>query len=370
MLEKMHIQNFKCLIDERVDFNYLTIFAGGNAVGKSSVIQSILLLKKAFENVEKKEILLNDIYKINLGLPGEVISKDRISELILLKAYFNNGNTNQVEFTVGDDVTSPFSLDIINYDDILLYKNESQNLFSNGFAYLNAERVGPRISLDMSSEKDLYVGSQGEYTYHVIHKAVLLKRSVHESLKSSDANNFAALCEGWMDVIIPGTQFKVEINGTLNKTSLKYKNLNTSSDYYVPTATGFGITYVLPIVVTGLISSIQKESILIVENPEAHLHPYGQSQIGKFLALIASCGVQVIVETHSEHVINGARLQLASTNHADKMFVHFFSHKDKRVNIEKLSINELGELNKWPKGFFDQSKDDLRKLLELRLCKK
>jgi predicted ATPase len=369
MLEKLHIQNFKCLVDEKLDFNYLNIFAGGNAVGKSSVIQSILLLKKAFEDIEKKEIGLNDVYKMNLGLPKDIISKERISEEILIDVYFSNGKENDVKLIVGNEITSPLSLSILNYDDILTYKNE-QNVFSNGFYYLNAERTGPRISLDMNNDKELFVGSQGEYTFHAIQKAYLMQLDINKNLMASSAHNFVAQCEAWLDIIIPGVQLKLDINEGLNKTSIKYKNLNISSDYNVPTTTGFGITYVLPIIVSGLICSAYQDSILIVENPEAHLHPFGQSQIGKFLAMVAACGVQVIIETHSDHVINGARLQLAIDKETEKMCIYFFSHEDKKVNIEKIIITEFGELNKWPTGFFDQNKIDLRKLLELRLCKK
>ncbi len=74
-------------------------------------------------------------------------------------------------------------------------------------------------------------------------------------------------------------------------------------EFYLPTATGFGITYVLPIIVQALVASTLENSVLIVENPEAHLHPLSQSSLGKFLALVAWSGVQVLVETHSEHII-------------------------------------------------------------------
>lgn len=59
---------------------------------------------------------------------------------------------------------------------------------------------------------------------------------------------------------------------------------------------GFGLSYALPIVVGGLVAA--KDGLLIVENPEAHLHPQGQSNMGQFLAWLAGKGVQVIVETH------------------------------------------------------------------------
>lgn len=369
MIDKLFVRNFKCLVEQEINLNYLTILAGANAVGKSSVVQSILLLKKSFENIERKEVLISDVFNINLGLPRDIISKDRSSEEIYIRAE-NKKFLNEVTFDIHDEITNPLSLKIVNDENILVDTVNKSHVFSNGFTYLNAERIGPRITSDMSSDAVLNVGSQGEYTNHVIRKADLLKKEVNEKLKASNIAKFSAQCEGWLNIIIPGTELDIDVYDLVNKATIRYKNLNTSSDFYVPTATGFGITYVLPIVVAGLLSSSSPNSIIVVENPEAHLHPYGQSLIGRFLARVATCGVQVIVETHSEHVITGARLELARENETEKMTVNFFSNEDKKINVDEIGISEFGELYKWPKGFFDQNKIDLKALLELRLCKK
>lgn len=362
MISKISIQNYKCWIDQEVIFRPLTILAGGNAVGKSSVIQSILLTKKAYENAHDGEILTSDINGINLGLPKNIISKDRTFEEIIIKSFFKNGENRDVVLSIGNEITSPLSLLIKNKKNIL----ENSNPFSH-FQYLNAERIGPRISSNISSNSVLNVGNKGEFTNHIINKATLLKQKIHDAMRASNIANFSANCEGWLDIIIPGTQLSVSSYEEVNKVTIKYKNVKTSSDAYVPTATGFGLTYVLPIIVSGLLLSELKDSIIIIENPEAHLHPYGQSKIGKFLALLSTCGVQVIVETHSEHVINGARLQLAKMEKSNTMLVNFFDLIEDNINIEKIEINKHGELEKWPKGFFDQSKTDLRELLSLRL---
>ncbi|MFB6466454.1 DUF3696 domain-containing protein [Cytobacillus sp. Hz8] len=363
MISKINIQNYKCWINENVDFSPLTILAGGNAVGKSSIVQSLLLIKKAFDNIQIGEIITSDINSINLGLPKEIISKDKTSEEIILTTTFDDGDSNELRLSIGDEITNPLSLIIENQDDL----SEKSYPSFNNFQYLNAERVGPRISSDISSNAILDVGNKGEYTSHIINKAELLKYEINPKMRSSRLVKFSANCEGWLDIIIPGTQLNISLYEEVNKVTIRYKNTRTSSDAYVPTATGFGLTYVLPIIVAGLLLSAHENSLFIVENPEAHLHPYGQSKIGQFLALLSSCGVQVIVETHSEHVINGARLQLTKMNQTEKMLVNFFNIIDDKINIEKIPVNSQGELDNWPKGFFDQSKSDLRELLRVRL---
>ncbi|RXZ82396.1 DUF3696 domain-containing protein [Paenibacillaceae bacterium] len=362
MISKLSIQNYKCWVEQDIIFHPITILAGGNAVGKSSVVQSILLIKKAYENAYNGEILSNDINGINLGLPKDIIAKDKTSEEIIFKSVLSDGESNAVRLTIGNEITNPLSFVIEN-------KEELMNDFEpyNKLQYLNAERVGPRITSDISSNSIFDVGNKGEFTSHIIYKADLLKYETHDSMRASNLSKFSANCEGWLNIIIPGTQLNISMYEEVNKVTIKYKNEKIKSDEYVPTATGFGITYVLPIIVAGLLLSSSNNSVLIVENPEAHLHPYGQSKIGQFLALLSSCGVQVIVETHSEHVINGARLQLAKMKETDKMAVNFFNSVDSKIEVEKIEVNEHGELEKWPKGFFDQNKDDLRELLRLRL---
>jgi len=106
------------------------------------------------------------------------------------------------------------------------------------------------------------------------------------------------------------------------------------------------------------------DSLFIVENPEAHLHPAGQSRLGRLLARMAGAGVQVIVETHSDHVINGIRLAAAEDRvlAADAVLIHFFDEGASGGLPTAIELTEQGTLSSWPKGFFDQVEEDLGRL--------
>lgn len=80
---------------------------------------------------------------------------------------------------------------------------------------------------------------------------------------------------------------------------------NIGADYFTAQNVGFGISYVLPIVLA--LVKAKKGELIILENPEAHLHPRGQRKMGELIARAAQGGVQVIVETHSDHILNGIR---------------------------------------------------------------
>lgn len=129
-----------------------------------------------------------------------------------------------------------------------------------------------------------------------------------------------------------------------------------------PTNVGFGLTYALPIVVACLTAG--PGSLILLENPEAHLHPRGQSRMASLIAAAASAGAQLVVETHSDHVLDGTRLavkqgRLAASDTA----VHFFRGNGAGVEIITPTVAEDGSLSEWPEGFFDESENTLDQLL-------
>lgn len=101
---------------------------------------------------------------------------------------------------------------------------------------------------------------------------------------------------------------------------------------------------------------------VILDSPEAHLHPKAQSRIGGFLSLMASGGIQMIVETHSDHVMNGVRLAVRDRIiQPEQTAIYFFTGKsDPRVI--RLSLDKYGTIHDLPDGFFDQAEHDLANL--------
>ena len=129
---------------------------------------------------------------------------------------------------------------------------------------------------------------------------------------------------------------------------------------------GFGITYALPILVSGLI--VPEGGMLIVENPEAHLHAKAQSNMGYFLARMAAAGVRVIIETHSEHIVNGIRRMIVEGRtgmSADDMTIYFFQDKNGDKKIMDIGMDGKGNLSAFPEDFFDQVRQDTLAILRI-----
>lgn len=171
--------------------------------------------------------------------------------------------------------------------------------------------------------------------------------------------------DAWMSEIAATTSIALE-------EASRYLDVSTFSlNGYRPYNVGFGISYTLPVVVSLLQSAALKgkgkESyFLAIENPEAHLHPQGQTAMGRLLALTANSGVQLLVETHSDYILDGIRLSVKDklkASDAKEKIIYFFEKKDFETKVTKIEITESGTLTSWPKGFFDQGRKNKAKLL-------
>jgi predicted ATPase len=131
------------------------------------------------------------------------------------------------------------------------------------------------------------------------------------------------------------------------------------ANFHRPIHVGYGLTQVLPILVAAL--STPKNGIILVENPEVHLHPAGQALMGQFLADVASAGIQVIMETHSDHVLNGVRRSVKRRSIAPhQVMVHFFRPRStSEPQVVSPALDSQGNLDSWPDGFFDQFDKDM-----------
>lgn len=353
MVRKIIMQNYKCFSDSEIDFSDLTILAGANAAGKSSVIQALLLAYYSL-NAHDKTIDVSKALGIQVGGPQSLVAQNSIE---LDNADFclklsDGQNWSNIYYKI--DKMSPLKLDFeVGGDNIL-----------NELFYLNAERMGPRISYPAGIDDKIM--SNGSNAAYLMDRADMEGRKVHELLAlNGPASKFSIHVEEWMNAILGNVSFSVSTDLIKATTDIKYLNSMVNQEI-LPTMTGFGISYILSIVVAGLWCSCLDSPILIIENPEAHLHPYSQSQMGKFLMLLANAGVQVIIETHSEHIIDGARIQATCINNTNGICVNFLLAENDKITTKKINVSKTGELDEWPAGFFDQKMQDLRELFMLR----
>ena len=161
-----------------------------------------------------------------------------------------------------------------------------------------------------------------------------------------------------MEQFFPGAALAIEKVKQANIVTLGLTN-SGEAGYHRPINVGFGLTQVLPIIVATLVA--QKDDLLLIENPEVHLHPIGQAKMGMFLAEAANAGIQVLVESHSDHVFNGIRRAVKSNAIAhDKVSLNFFRPRgEEGEQFTSPTLDAEGKIDHWPPGFFDQIDMDL-----------
>lgn len=305
MIRKITADNFKCFEHIDVEFSNLNLLSGINSMGKSTLIQMFLLLRQSYEqNALEKGIYLNGKYT-NLGVGKDVLYTDAAENKICISIE-DEARTLQTEYNYNGAADFLRMAKDIHVDDLM-----NMNLFSGGFHYIAADRLGPQSSYEKSYYEvweNKQVGNHGEYAVHYL-QAHELESVENESVLYDNEENIRLLkqVECWMGEITPGISLRMEEYGHSNRVGLTVHQAGSmGADYYTAQNVGFGISYVLPVVLALL--KARRGELLILENPEAHLHPKGQRKMGELIARAAQGGVQVIVETHSDHVLNGIRL--------------------------------------------------------------
>ncbi|MCM2505424.1 DUF3696 domain-containing protein [Aureimonas altamirensis] len=366
MIIKTEIRGFKRFAHEQFVMAPLTVLAGLNGSGKTSLLQSVLVAAEA-SRTKSAAISLNGPFGLELGTAEEVLNWQSKSPIEI--AF--RGTTTEIA-TWRFSVPSEEAL----YLDIAERPVELLKAFSGtprAFTFISAERLGPRGFSAASSlpEAELEVGVQGEFCAHVL--SVLGDRLIeavdrsHPLYSSSSPRLLKYEVEQWLSEIARPIEVTGERAPGGTVAELRFRT--PGSAWVRSTNMGFGITYALPIILAGLIA--EKGGLLVVENPEAHLHPAGQSRMGVFLAWLAGHGVQVLIETHSDHVINGIRRAVAEHSYLDaaSAILHWFGD-DGDVQegpvFSTLAIGDTGNLSDWPKGFFDQYQIDVAALGRIR----
>ena len=374
MINSLHLLNFKPFANQLLEFRKMTLFSGLNSTGKSSVLQSLLLLRQSYQQglLPEKGLALNgDLVKI--GTAQDALFEGAKEEVIGFEIVWGNHSKGLWRFKYDKEV------DVLNIESEQVSSEVYQsNLFSNNFHYLQAERIGPRPFNEMSDYQVRQLGQlgiKGEYAAHFLaingQKAIPnsslshpdVKLKTQRDLSSAKSMDLIDQVEAWMGEISPGTRLKIDAKSDVDLMSFQYSY--GDSNPYRATNVGFGISYTLPIIVAALAST--PGTIILIENPEAHLHPKGQVKMGQLLALAASGGVQVVIETHSDHVLNGIRLAV----HAGKVDpkdvqLHYFQRQNKEGQTDVVSpkIDRNGRIDRWPDGFFDEWDNSLEILLE------
>ena len=378
MLHQIDLRSFKCFNLLRLPLRSLTLLTGANASGKSSVLQALVLLHQTMREHEWSSRLVLNGTAVQLGTVADVIDHvhgRRDCEIGLLSetAYYRwrcSGERDDMSMGVGRvavsgvDGTEEGEPGKLRH---LLPAAGDHHMLAERLirlTYLTAERLGPREYYRLDDpELTSVVGARGEHAVSVLYSG--RDTRVLEGLMTGDAPpTLFGQTEAWMAAFFPGCRLAIEQVPRANSVTLGIR-ISADTEFHRPIHTGFGLTQVLPVIVAAL--AAKQNDLLLIENPEVHLHPAGQAAMGRFLARVASAGIQVLIETHSDHVLNGIRRAVKGKMlSSDNVALHFFrprSDSDVEENevpqVESPILDPHGNIDRWPEGFFDQFDKDM-----------
>lgn len=359
MINYIQIENFKSIKKLSLPLENLNLFFGMNGMGKSSVIQALLLLRQSFWGNYKSG--LNCLYTngemIQLGTGKDIFCQSGFSDMIRFYIQYSDDVTYDCYYQYESDMPNNDQLKRIGSETGEKY---DVSLFSEQFSYLAAEHIGPRKHYSTENWRKNGVtrlGTMGEFIVPFLALEGEKIRVPDElCLQTGKTNRLIDQVSAWMAEISPGIRISAELLPAIEKAKLaiSYSGDRLVSDAFLPVNVGFGIPYVLPLVVELLISG--KDSLLLIENPESHLHPKGQTMIARLISSAADHGCQIICESHSDHVINGVRVAVKNKQiSSKKVGISFFSkNKDQETKVDNIYVDGKGNLSDYPAGLLDE----------------
>lgn len=327
MIKNLNIKKFKVLENENLDIRPLTVFCGENSSGKSTAIRAMLFFGNG--SFDKSSYYsFNAIYELHDDYKYIELED---SNGLIVKAYGANS----------------------------VYADKPANLDFNP-TLLCAERIGPRKVYESINNTYDFIDMHGRlapFFYHQKQNDNISELAI-DNMEDTTLRSQVAY---WLNHIL-GTIVKTE--NIQDNIIVSYKGQD-DIEYYSPLNTGFGTSMVFPILIACLTAKIG--DTVIIENPEVHLHPKAQSKLADFFAFIAQKGVQVILETHCEHLIYKLCYNI-NKNVIDNNDIKYKIDHDKVVfqykEINKpfqtiytdekgMFVNKENALIEFPSGFFD-----------------
>ena len=374
MLRKVELSNFKCFKKLELDCAPLTLLCGVNGAGKSSVIQALLVLRQSYEARRLREgWLVLDGRLADIGTGKDVLCEDAETDVVEFSLYRGD---------VGEPCRLAYDYDRTS-DRLEMRRSDAAPERFGGFGvpetwrdappfggnlfYVNAERVGPRktYSLSETSAHGGDLGARGEYALNYLSAYGDRAHADDDPrFEGCESRRLAAGIERWLGEVSPGAHLRLEPIADADALIAGFsfdREGDVETQRYRATNVGFGLSYALPVLVAMF---GPKGSLCLIENPEAHLHPRGQTKLAELAVRATMAGVQVIAETHSDHFMDGVRVAVRDglVPPEDAAF-HYFERRGAQAVVSSPKIDRDGRLSEWPAGFFDQHEENLARLL-------
>jgi predicted ATPase len=372
MIQSLKLRNLKCFEELDLRLAPLTLLTGFNAAGKSSALQALLLVAQTLRTHSRSgELQLNGPL-VSLGTPGEILHEHSSRNRLELGLSLQDQEL-EWSFSLENDHARRY----LRADKMVIKTSSTSQSFpaselrgllpalQNGEFQIRCEEVEDLIYLAAGRQTNLDVfpipetllapgdpGCTGQYAPWQFYRYGDEELDPKRCMPGSESGTVRKELNNWLDAIFPGAQANALQVSKTDLIKLEFRTTE-AGEWKRPSNVGFGLSYAFPMLIAGLCS--RSEQTIIVDSPEAHLHPRGQSIAGRYVARLANGGQQFILETHSDHFLNGVRLAVKEGLLRPEDVAVYFFRRQAESRVTELSIDSEGNLNSWPEGFFDQA---------------
>ena len=410
LIEEIRVQGYKSLVDATLHVRPLTLLAGTNSSGKSSIMQPLLLIKQTMEAPYQPAgaLVLNGAH-VQAETAGELVSKVKLAQSDVLFSFNGTnkfpGNPNLAGKNIALSTALSYKLNdenfAINYQNVNYNNLSKVNLTteswtgeflsrakdaeeetgqvkrSNAFLYLemfsaDGEPKGPvrltrllevTISLIMHipglrrppqrSYLNTFFSDQIKGTFDLYAAGTVSQwQEQQDTEKLAKLNDYLRRL-GLTDAVTAKVKNANEVELSVSRLPAGAKGKSRKADMVNIADVGIGVSQVLPILVA--LIAAQEGQIVYVEQPELHLHPRAQVAMAELLAEAANRGVRVIVETHSSLLLLTVQTLIAQDRIKNTdVALHWFARDAKgATTVTHVQPDEDGAYGEWPEDFGD-----------------
>lgn len=381
-ITELSIRNLKCFDALDLPCAPLTVLTGTNGAGKSTALQSLLLMAQGLRTSSDwavlplhgdlvklgsaREALYDPACALRLGASGDGESAERIAwtfdydpalgrrRVIPLReaSYSHDG---------GDESPVPSAMQVGMFPESQLLPTLRDIVFLSGDRDVSFQSpVDIELTRTGAAPVSGDVGTVGEYAAYWYRECVDEEVCGDRRMPGAkQKQTVRAQVDAWMGEVFPGALTQALQLDTTSPIQLKFK-LGEDAPWARPRNVGYGLVHAFPLVVCLL--TAPTGTVVVLDSAEAHLHPRAQSAVGRMLGQMAGAGLQILVETHSDHLLNGVRLAVRDgLVSSEDVIVHFFGYPKESASagVTTMSLDRKGAIDHWPPGFFDQAEHDL-----------
>lgn len=423
MLTRIRLQNFKSWADSGwVELGGITGLFGANSSGKSSFLQAILLMKQTVDSPDREQVLdLGDERGlVELGAFEDLLHDQRSPlglgfawifpearfprdgdvkrefefETTIRRSETGNATLESFEYAIDSRrfiVESSPQRDLISFwlgGEVLLNREPVRSgtrksygfptsvvelqaeffnprdyelLFEEQFnriRYLGPLREHPRRGYTRTGVRPSDVGQRGEKVVDAI-----LSNGDGSGSSEEQGERTLELVATWLKRLGLVESFEIEPVAPGHNLHQVWVRRSKGSRRVVLPDVGFGVSQILPVI--ALCFYAPSGSTVLLEQPEIHLHPSVQAGLADVLIDAMNRGVQIVVESHSEHLLRRLQRRVAEERvRPEDVRLYFVEHDGTRSSIRHLEMDTYGNIANWPEGFFGDDFDEIAAMAE------